>query len=72
MTRPNLIDLNPNEPHFYSLMVSFNKCNESCKTLDYPSDTVCAINKSEIANLNVFNMITITNESKTLTKHTSS
>ena len=30
---------------------------------------ICVLNKSEDANLNVYNMITRINESKTLTKH---
>ena len=52
-------------------MVSFHKCNQSCKILDNPSDKVCAIHKSEIANVNVFNMVTRINESKAFTKHIS-
>lgn len=52
-------------------MVSFHKYNQSCKTLDNPSDKVCAIDKSEIANVNVFNLVTRINESKAFTKHIS-
>ena len=38
-------------------MVSLNICNGSRSTLDDPSSTICAPNKIEDVNLNVFNMI---------------
>ena len=37
MTRHNLIDLNPNKLHYYLFMVTLDKSNESCDTLDDPS-----------------------------------
>ena len=43
----------------------------SCNTLNYLLAKVCVPNKTEDVNLNLFNMITEINESKTLTKHTS-
>ena len=51
-------------------MVSFDKCNRSCKALDVPSDKACVLNKSEIVNSNVYDMITKIHESKTSTRHT--
>ena len=38
LLRSNLIDLNPNKLHYYSFLVSLDRCNRSCNTLDYPSD----------------------------------
>ena len=32
--RPTLLDLNSNQPHYYPLTVSVNKCGESCNTID--------------------------------------
>ena len=52
-------------------MVNLERCNGSCITLDDPSCKICIPNKTEDHNLNVFNMITRTNESKALTKHIS-
>ena len=52
-------------------MVSSDRCNESCNTLDDFSNRICVPNKIEYLKLNVFNMITKINESKTLTKHIS-
>ena len=37
-TRPTLTDLNPDELHYHSFMVSLGWCNESCNILDYSSN----------------------------------
>ena len=71
LVRPNLIDLNPNELYYYPFMVSLDRCDGSCNTLDYPSDRLCVPNRAEDVNLNVFKMITRMNEAKALTKHVS-
>ena len=44
---------------------------ESCNALNDLSNRLCVPDKIEVLNLNVFNMITGINESKTLTKHIS-
>ena len=41
----------------------------SCNTLTDLSNKVCVPNRAEDLNLNVFNMVTGTNELKALTKH---
>ena len=48
-------------------MVSLDKFNESCNTLDDLSSKIYIPNKAEDLNLNVFNLITRMNESKILT-----
>ena len=52
-------------------MASLERCGGSCNTVDGLSSRICVPNKTEDANLNVFNMITKKNKSKTLTKHIS-
>ena len=46
LVRPALVDLIPNELHYYPLMVSLD--NGSCNTLDDPSDRICVPNKTEV------------------------
>ena len=53
-----LIDLNPNELHYYPFVLSLARYNESYNTLDDLSSRICVSNKTEDVNLNVFNMIT--------------
>ena len=72
LDRPTLFDLNSNEFHYYPFRVSLDRCNESCNTVDDLSSRICVSNKAEDVNLNVFNVITRINESKTLTKYISS
>ena len=51
-------------------MITLDRCNGSCDTLNDPCSRICVLNKTEdVVNLNIFNMITGINESKTLTKH---
>ena len=73
--QPTLINLHPNEYsqefHYYSFAVKLDRCVRSCNTLNDLSNKVCVPNKTEDLNLNMFNMITGINESKTLTKHIS-
>ena len=47
-------------------MVSLDRCNRSCNTLDNPADRICVQNKTEDINWNVFNVITTINKWKTL------
>ena len=56
---------------YYLFMVELGRCNGSCNTLEDPSLRICIANKTEGINLNVFNVITIVNDSKILTKYTS-
>ena len=73
MTRPALIDLNPDKHnqgmYHYLFMINLGTSNRSCNTLDKLSTIICVLNKTEDVNLNAFNMITGINESKALTKH---
>ena len=63
--------LNLEELHYYPVMVSLNRCNGSCNTHDDLSSRIWVPKETEDVNLSGFNMITRTNESKTLTKHIS-
>ena len=49
-------------------MVSLDRGNGSCNTLDNPSDRICVPNKTEDINLKVCNMITTINKGKAFTK----
>ena len=53
---------------YYPFMISLGKCNWSCNVL---SPTICVLKKTKDIKVQIFNMITNTNEAKTMTKHTS-
>ena len=50
-------------------MVSLDRSNRSCNTFDDSPARICVTNKTEYVNLNVCNVTTRINESKTLTKY---
>ena len=71
--QPTVTNLHPDEYsqefHYYPFAVKLDRCVGSCNTLNDLSNKVCVPNKTEDLNLSVFDMITGTNESKTLAKH---
>ena len=73
--QPTFINLHSNEYsqefHCYPFAVKLDRCVGSCNALNDLSNKVCVPNKTEDLNLSMFNMITVINESKTLTKHIS-
>ena len=75
MTRPTLIDLNPDEYNqrlcYYPFMVNFDKCTWGYNTVDDPSNKIYVPHKTKDVNVSVFKMITRINELKTLAKHLS-
>ena len=71
LATPTLIDLNSNEIHYYPFMVNLDRCNARFNILDDFSSRICIPNKLEDVSLNMFNMITKINESKTLKTHSS-
>ena len=75
VSQPTLIYLYPNEYsqefHYYPFAAKLDRCVRNCNTLNDFSNKICVPNKTEDLNLGMFNMITGTNESKTLTKHIS-
>ena len=75
MTQPTLINLDPNkysqEFQCYPFVVKLDRCVGSFNTLNDLSNTVCVLNKTKDLNRSFLNMITVINESKTLTMHIS-
>ena len=69
---PTLINLQPNEYTqglcYYRFAVNLDRCVRTCNTLHDLSNKVCDPKKPVDLHLRVLNMITRTNESKTLTE----
>ena len=75
MTQPTFINLHSYEYSqelcYYPFVVNLDRCDGRCNTLDDRSSRVYISNETENLNLNVFNMKTEINKSRTLTKHIS-
>ena len=39
--RPEIININSNEPSFYTYIVKINKCSGSCNNINYPYVKLC-------------------------------
>ena len=72
MTRSFPIDLNHVELKYYPFMISLDKCNGSCNSInDLLSMRICVLSKAKQVNVKVVEMIRIIKEAKTLVKHIS-
>ena len=47
MVRQTLLDLNRDEPYYYPFIISMNRCNGSCNTVEDPFSRICIPNKME-------------------------
>ena len=67
--RPTLVNINFNQPHFYPLTVTANKCSESCNAIDDRYAQIWVPNKVKSMNLEVFNLMSNVNEARFLVQH---
>ena len=64
--RSEIFNDNTDEPVFYPYSMTINKCKGSCNTINDPYARICIPNIIKNINVNVFNLISRTNE----TRHT--
>ena len=69
--RPILVNVNSNETIFYRLTVNVNKCGGSSSTTDDPYARICVPNKVKNMHVNVFNLMSVVNETKFFVQHES-
>ena len=62
--RPEIINLDTNEPLFYPYRIKTNKCKGSCNTINDPYAKICVPGNIKNANVKVFNLISRTNETR--------
>ena len=68
-TRTKIININNNEPVFYPFNIKANKCSGSCNNINDPYAKLCVPNVVENINLNVFNLMSWSNQIKHLEWH---
>ena len=62
--RPEIININSNEPVFYPFSIKTSKCCGSCNNINYPYAKICVPNVIKDLNVKVFNLISRTNETR--------
>ena len=63
--RPEIVDINSNNPIFYPFSIKVNKCNGNCNNINDPYARICVPDSVKNLNVKVFNLMTLTNETKT-------
>ena len=62
--RPEIINLNTNEPLFYPYSIKINTCKGSCNTINDPYAKICVPDNIKNTNVEVFNLISRANEKR--------
>ena len=60
--RPEIINVNSNEPVFYVFSIKTSKCSGSCNNINDSYAKICVLNVIKDLNVNVFNLMSRTNE----------
>ena len=59
--RPEIINVNSNEPIFYLFSIKISKCSGSCNNINDPYAKICVPNVVKDLNVKVFNLMSRTN-----------
>ena len=62
--RPEIINVNSNEPVFCPFSIKTNKCSGSCNNINDPYAKMCVPNVLKNLNVEVFNLMSRTNVMK--------
>ena len=65
-TRPQVVNVNGDEPVFFPFSIKTSKCSGSCNNIIYPYAKICVSDVIKNLNVKVFNLMSRTNE----TRHT--
>ena len=68
-TRTKIININNNEPVFYSFSIKVNKCSRSCNNINDPYAKWCVPDVIKKINFKVFNLMSFTNQIKHIEWH---
>ena len=67
--RPEIINLNSNEPVLYPFSIKISKCRDSCNNINDPYAKICVPDAVEDLNVKVFNLMSRTNETRHIKWH---
>ena len=67
--RPQIINVNSNEPLFFPFSIKTSKCSGSCNNFNDPHEKMCVPNIVKNLNVKVFNLMSRTNEARHIEWH---
>ena len=63
-TRPEIININSNNPIFYPFSIKINKCSGNCNNVINPYAKICIPDVIKDLNVKVFNLMSRANETR--------
>ena len=63
-TRPQVVNVNGDEPVFFPFSIETSKCSGSCNNINYPYAKICVPDVVKKLNVKVFNLMSRTNETR--------
>ena len=66
---PEIINVNSDEPSFYPYSVKISTCSGSCNNINDPYAKLCVTDVVKNINVKVFNLVSITNETRHIEWH---
>ena len=67
--RPEIVNVNSNEPVFYPFSIKTSKCSGSCNNINDPYAKICVPDVVKDLNVKVFNLMLRTNETRHIKWH---
>ena len=67
--RPEIINVNSNEPIFYPFSIKTNKCSGSCSNINDPYTKICVSDVIKDLNVKVFNLMSRSTETRHIKWH---
>ena len=67
--RPEIININSNNPIFYPFSIKINKCSGSCNNINNPHAKICVPDVIKDLNKKLFNLMPKNNETRLIKRH---
>ena len=68
-TKPEVVNVNGDEPVFFPFSIKTSKCSGSCNNINHPYAKICVPNVVKNLNVKVFNLMSRTNETRFIKWH---
>ena len=68
-TRPQVVNVNGDEPVFFPFSIKTSKCSGSCNNINHPYAKICVPDVVKNLNVKVFNLMSRTNETRYIEWH---
>ena len=63
-SRPQVVNVNSNNPIFYPFSIETSKCSGNCNNINYPYANICVPDVTKNLNVKLFNLMSRTNETR--------